>query len=386
MDAPLARRAFLGIRLPPGDGAITPAGVRVAGVVPGSMGAEAGLVPGDVVTRLGEHALRSAETLAAAVRAAGQARQVELEVERAGEHLVQQVTVRPWPTETIEGHEVRYGCVEAAGARLRTIETCPRAEGEERHPAVLFLQGIGASSVDFGATPAAPWCRLVHGWARAGFATMRVDKRGVGDSEGDVNADFEEELEGARAALGALVTRPFVDASRIFVFGHSVGGMAAPLLARSAPGPLRGVIVHGTSAMPWLACLERSARRQLALHGLGGERLEQRLAAREYLAVRSERFHAQLERADVAAAWRALACDVLVLCGEHDWVADRDDAQGVCDLVGGDRASLVILTGVDHWLTRHESLTASLASPGTGALDDQALAATVAWMRERLAV
>lgn len=384
MHTPLDRRAFLGIRLDAGEGAFSGAGMRVAGVVPGSMGAEADLLPGDVVVQLGDHVLVSDAALARAVRAAGRELEIEVRLERAGARLVRRVAVRHWPNETIEGHDVSYTSVRAGDARLRTIETCPTDGGHARHPAVLLVQGVGTGSIDFGATPNEPLCRLVHGFARAGLVTMRVDKRGAGDSEGEVDADFEQELEGWRAGLDALALRPSVDPDRIFLFGHSVGGMAAPLLARGGSAHVRGVIVHGTSAMSWRACLERSARRQLELHGVARDQIEQRLACRDYLSVRSERYHEQLDGADVAAAWRGLACDVLVLHGEHDWVADRDDARGVCALLPAGRSELVGLRGVDHWLTRHETREQSLRAPGAGAHDEQALDASVSWIRARL--
>src|SRR5262245_5349385 len=101
--------------------------MRVAGVVRGSMADAAGLAPGDLLVALEPLAmpLRSPEDLRAATRHAAERETISLVVERDGARFSREVSVQARGTEAIEGHEVRYDHVIAAGARLRTIVTRP---------------------------------------------------------------------------------------------------------------------------------------------------------------------------------------------------------------------------------------------------------------------
>jgi hypothetical protein len=79
--------------------------------------------------------------------------------------------------------------------------------------------------------------------SRSGFATVRMDKPGVGDSGGPKcgDADFSEELSAYRSAFAVLKQIEFIDASRIYIIGESNGGGFAPLV----PGDttVRGYLV-----------------------------------------------------------------------------------------------------------------------------------------------
>jgi dienelactone hydrolase len=72
-------------------------------------------------------------------------------------------------------------------------------------------------------------------------AVFRMDKPGVGDSEGVCSTtDFATELESYRRAFAALRTDARINPSRIVVVGISNGGGVAPLVAKDADvaGPI----------------------------------------------------------------------------------------------------------------------------------------------------
>ena len=404
----LPRRISLGIVVPAGE-VFAPEGLRVAGVVRGSMAEGAGVVAGDVVVAVGGSPVRSSGELREATRRAGGRREIAVTVLRDGRRLEGRAPVVHGAAEVIDGSVVSHEQIVAAdGARLRTIVTRPaggeverereqelerKDGGETRRPAVLFVQGIDRESLDFGARVGAPVRELVHGWARAGFVTMRVEKRGVGDSDGD-EGGFDVELSDARAALRALAADAAVDPRAIFLFGHSVGGMIAPLLCEE-PGaggePLvRGVVVLGTSARGWLECVAASTRRQLTLAGWSAEAIEERVSREreEGFGVRTPAYHAELAARDVGAAWDRVACDVLVIAGEHDVVVGDDEQAEIAARVGarrpGGAARLVRIAGMDHWMTRHASLADCLAAPGRGGFAEEVVGETVTWMGERV--
>ena len=80
----------------------------------------------------------------------------------------------------------------------------------------------------------------------AGWASLRFDKRGVGQSSGHVlTAGFDDETADAEAVLGHLTT--VVDGP-IALLGHSVGGTVAVRLA--ARHEVAGVVLLATPAKP----------------------------------------------------------------------------------------------------------------------------------------
>ena len=82
---------------------------------------------------------------------------------------------------------------------------------------------------------------LVSWLPARGYNVLMVDYRGFGRSEGKPSLDGV--VDDAAAALAYLRTRPDVDATRLIMFGQSIGGATAlRLLARDARGVRLGVI------------------------------------------------------------------------------------------------------------------------------------------------
>jgi pimeloyl-ACP methyl ester carboxylesterase len=125
--------------------------------------------------------------------------------------------------------------------------------------------------------------KIASDLAGRGFVVVRVDKSGCGDSEGDPDAlDFDAELDGYRQVLALLKGRDDVDPARVFLFGHSMGGVFAPILAGETP--IRGVAVYGTLVKSWLEYLLENERRQLILADADWPEIDRKLKL-------SERFH-----------------------------------------------------------------------------------------------
>lgn len=293
------------------------------------------------------------------------------------------MAVVPSPQEKMEGQEIFYEHIEIAGTRLRSIVTRPTdvpARG-----VILFVQGIACESVDYGPHSEEPMACLLRGWAAAGFVTMRVDKRGLGDSEGAACAlgDFEAELFCHQAALRALAADPRFAGLDIFLFGHSIGGMVAPILASQCA--LRGVMVYGSSTKNWVDCVVDSTRRQYQLREMPVAEIEGIVATLrtrmlgEGFNGRSAAYHRQLDALDLPALWQAVhQVRLLVLCGEHDWVLSRDEQMEIASHV--DTAECIDLPGLDHMLGWHASREASLMHYGQGHFTDEILVATLEWL------
>lgn len=112
---------------------------------------------------------------------------------------------------------------ESAGLQIAGVLTLPDglAPGERR-PAVVLLHGFGSHKGDGMVMLAA---RLFDG---LGYATLRFDMRGCGESEGErARVICLEQVEDTSAAVGFLHGVEGVDAAAIAVMGHSFGAAVA---------------------------------------------------------------------------------------------------------------------------------------------------------------
>lgn len=368
----LPRRLRLGIQL--GKEPFRDGGLVAAAVMPGSFAAGAGVLPGDVVRAIGAVPIPDAVALRAALRRESAADEIALEVARAG--VVRRVrgkAVRV-AVESFAGGSVRLATLARADARLRVLVTLPPGEGP--HPAVVFLQGIACNSIDYGGVSPLPALgELLHELTRHGLATLRLERRGLGDSEGPPAATigFGTELDDLRALVEPAYLRALgCDPDRLALFGHSVGGMMLPSIAEHAHP--RAAIVAGSSRRVWTECVAGSTRRQVLLRG-GTEAEAQAEVARETDAIlnaapdevlfgRTVAFSRELQNANIGAAFDRLACPLLVVQGEHDWVVGEDEGRHL--VARAPAAELWSVPGMDHSFGVHASLGESVAAYGKG--------------------
>ena len=99
-------------------------------------------------------------------------------------------------------------------------------------PAVVLVSGSGPNDRDETVAGIPIFGQLAEALANAGFAVLRYDKRGVGQSGGRVeSATMGDYAEDARAAVRMLSDRKDIDRRRIAIVGHSEGGSLAMLVA-----------------------------------------------------------------------------------------------------------------------------------------------------------
>ncbi len=109
----------------------------------------------------------------------------------------------------------------SAGLRLSGIFETPEGRGG-RLPAIMVLHGFG-SNKDSGMMKT-----VTKVFNSLGYATLRFDMRGCGDSQGERGRVIcLEQVEDTRSALTYLCGRNDVDAERVGVFGHSFGAAVA---------------------------------------------------------------------------------------------------------------------------------------------------------------
>ena len=186
----------------------------------------------------------------------------------AGEELPRKTKT---PRESYPNVDVIYDSVTVPrGERLRTIITKPhKAKG--KLPVIFVAGWLSCDSVEAPAGTKDATGIVFQGLAQLpGFSLFRVDKQGVGDSEGVCGeTDFETELAGYRAAFAALKRYDFIDTDRVYILGISNGGGFAPLVpdADAEHAQVRGYISVGGWAKTWFEHMLEIERRRFALMG-----------------------------------------------------------------------------------------------------------------------
>ncbi len=99
-------------------------------------------------------------------------------------------------------------------------------------PTVILIAGSGPNDRDETILGHKPFLIIADHLTRNGFAVLRYDKRGVGQSKGDfARATVQDFTADAESAINYLKTRKEVNKSAIGLIGHSEGGMVVPMVA-----------------------------------------------------------------------------------------------------------------------------------------------------------
>jgi pimeloyl-ACP methyl ester carboxylesterase len=367
----LKRRAVFGGQVMPHEGG----GVTLGQLAPGLAAEAAGLRPGDVITMAGGRTFANPQEFVAALKTFG-AGPVKMTVVRDGETSEREVVLREMPRETSPDYDVVYDSVRANDALRRTIITRPRGAG--RRPAVLFAGGIGCYSLDGAPAVVDGYIGIIQELTRRGFVVMRVEKSGMGDSLGVPceAQDFNNELAGYRAGFQKLRTYDYVDAANVFLVGHSIGGLVAPILG--AELPFRGLVAMSTAGQKWIDYENVNARRQFVMEGNQGEVLEAKLKEREKCARQfllgkgtpdegcgehvqypaSRAYMQQVAALDVAALWSKVKAPVLLIHGTSDFVTDAEEHKRIVKAAAN--ATLLLEPNMDHFLREVPSMQASM--------------------------
>lgn len=113
-------------------------------------------------------------------------------------------------------------------------------------PALVLVHGSGPSNMDEKVGKLTPFKDLAEGLASRGIATIRYDKRTYAHKRQFINKQDttvkEETIEDAVLATELLRKDPRIDSNKIFILGHSMGGMLAPRIDAEG-GKYKGLIL-----------------------------------------------------------------------------------------------------------------------------------------------
>jgi pimeloyl-ACP methyl ester carboxylesterase len=129
-------------------------------------------------------------------------------------------------------------------------------EGAGPFPAVVLVHGSGPNDRDETIGGNRPFRDLAWGLASKGIAVLRYDKRTNvhgASIPSDIGLEDEVVLD-ALAALDLARAQTAVDPQRVFLLGHSLGGILAPRIGER-DGRVAGVLVLAAPARPFFDVL-----------------------------------------------------------------------------------------------------------------------------------
>lgn len=242
--------------------------------------------------------------------------------------------------------EVTIGEGENALSATLAMPNGKGPDSKEKFPAVVLVHGSGPQDRDSTIGPNRPLLDIARGLAEGGVAVLRYEKRTRAHPQqfADGGTIDLETTDDAVAAVALLRGLPGIDATRIFVLGHSQGAMMAPRIGARDP-QVAGLILLAAPSRPLLDILIEQNRRLAILNdgkvsdseNTAIQQLVDSVSAvrkgREMTAAQSPMglapaYWRSVEAVDAVAEAKAIAQPMLILQGARDIQVVDADWQG----------------------------------------------------------
>lgn len=381
----LPRHAFWGASFD--DPTDTRAGALVRSVRDSSFAASVGLKPNDILLKVNNYTFFTNAVFQECRTRVRGGDKVEMLVNRQGNLITLSGVVPPMPKESFPGVVSEYKSVLTAyGYKVQVIITRPQ-NTTGKIPAVFVVRWLSCDPIE---KPVSPVNRK-HGVARlledlvakSGYAVIRVEKTGLGDSEGPScdEADFRHELAAHKAAFEAFKQLDYVDTTKIFMFGQSNGGAYAPLVVDNFKPA--GYFVSGVWLKTWYEHMLEFERRKMELQKITPAEVTRKmvlvsefytdylikeqlpgtiLKAKPYLKEIWDdgdayqygitvSYFQQLQDLNVAEAWANVSVPVYCVYGSNDFLMSKDDHEKLITLVNKNSSGLGVfeeVAGMEH--------------------------------------
>ena len=293
--------------------------------------------------------------------------------------------------------------VSIATGEITLAGTLTTPNGEGQFPAALLIAGSGPLNRDGNhkRLPLNLSRYLAEILNDAGWASLRFDKRGIGESTGDyLSTGFYDELADATSVLKWLSSHPNV--TYAVPVGHSAGALyAAEMSAHgdAATGVvlLAYTISTGEETLIWQASeigesVPRWVKALLKTFGTSIEKQQSKALAKlkntskDIVRIQGQKINAKWMREfleyDPEPVLRMTTSPLLAITGSKDVQVNPADIDTIAKITG-DHGTAMVINNVDH-LLRTE--TAAISNPkrykqqATKPIDDRVVDAIVTWL------
>lgn len=416
------RKAIMGL-LPKKSGD----GVIADSIIPNSTFAALKMQKGDLLKSVNGMQVSSAESYSKAIASIRSGDKVMAVYIHDGKEISSSTSAVMRPYEQSTDADVQYDWVKFRDGYLRAITRKPK--NKTGLPAILLIPGYGCGSIEnyMGSYNG----RIITEWLKAGYAVVTIEKSGLGDSyhcKPCSEVDLATDIESFDAGYRYMEDLPFVDTGRLFIWGHSMGGIIAPEIAkRHHP---KGVMVFGTTFRPWNEFLLEMHRiqkpllehlnyqqtedfmrkiskiyynffvlkktreelyqvpefRELVVSELGYKEGSNDMWGRHWS------FWPQIDSLNLAQSWQSLSCPVLILHGEADYescsIVEPMLIKEAVNEVHPGNATMVVVPDLDHFMMKSANWKEARDHFNTqqynkGNFNEQIARETIKWLQAR---
>jgi uncharacterized protein len=307
-------------------------------------------------------------------------------------------TVLDYTPRTFSEREVTVGGEWALPGTL----TVPGGAGP--FPAVVLVHGSGPNDRDETLGPNKPFRDLAWGLADHGIAVLRYDKRtrvyGPKMAALTTLTLKEETVDDAVLAAALLRQQPEVNPDKVFVLGHSLGGMAIPRIGAADPA-LAGLIVMAGPTRPFADMIMEQVRYianadgtispaeqgqidqlQTQVDAINDPTLDADTPAAQLLNVPAA-YWLDLRGYQPAEAARSLAQPMLIMQGERDYQVTLDDLAGWrAALAGRENVTFKQYPALNHLFIAGSGPSTPAEYGTEGSVDPAAIDDIAAWIGE----
>lgn len=377
---------------------------------------KAGLKVGDKILEVDDKLIHSGQVWTEVVFSI-RTEPATIRYKRRNEVMETVIKLNPVPYEDHPGIITEYtSLVSDYGIRQRIITTRPE-NTREKIPAIILIQGLSCSTIEPYPGRKGHWPKLIEDLIRkTGMAMIRIEKPGVGDSDGNcAETDFYTELNGYENMIVYTKSLPYVDSTKLIVYGSSMGSALAPYLANKYN--LAGVISDGVFFKTWYEHMLEIERRIRKMSGDTESEITEKMnkyyiplyygmlirkqtfaqVIDEYPALKEYNYHSpahmygrpveyyhQVQDFDFAGQWEKIRVPVRINRGTNDWIMSDEDNDLIVDVLKQNGHSDYVLhrfEGLDHWNTIHKSPEDSFMGR-EGKWDESISGVIIQWCRE----
>lgn len=383
------RKAIMGLLAKP-----VANGIIADSVIANSTFATLALQKGDIITEINGNKIASMEAYGKNVSNIRTGEKMIVQFLRNGKIMNASGNAVMRPYEQSDIADVQYDWVKFRTGFLRAITRKPK--GKTNCPAILLIPGYGCGSIENYMNSYNG--KLLTEWLKAGYAVITIEKSGLGDSYNCVpcsEVDLATDIESFDAGYSYMEQLSFVDKNKLYIWGHSMGGVIAPEVAkRHQP---KGVMVFGTTFRPWSEFL-------LEMHRVQKPLLENQTYLQtedfmrkiqkiyyEFFILRKTReallqdpeykdlvvselgykvgssdmwgrhwvFWPQIDSLNLAKSWQAINCPVLVLHGATDYescsIVEPVLIKQTVNEAHPGNANMVVVPELDHFMMKSKN-------------------------------
>ena len=216
-----------------------------------------------------------------------------------------------------------------------------------------------------------------------------------------------EESDSYVASINELKKRPDIDPERVYIIGHSMGGVFAPLVAQKTT--IKGIISYGTIGSSFIEYLAKTRRTIAEAYSMNPIETDQMIkdfcacsayyfeagkstaeageikeVCKEYLGIfdlRSRAYNQQLYGLNLPEEWSRFKGKSLFIWGASDYIASREDHEILDKTVNyyhPGNSTFKILPETDHGMNKAKNFNE--AQLGLGLYNPQAAKLVLEWL------